>query len=274
MSRNKSLVSAYSSKCLSFKECGGGDRAKQLARKESFEQLCAATDLTATRSFRIHSEPDISQQKGTSKVKPTKRTEIKLRTLSVYNDCPSSISSYRAKKPPSRKNTFEESRLQLAARIQESKSQLSDCNDRIQQNRIQVPAMRVLRNLIRALYDADNVYMRLAFLRWKKFSDDLRQHENSIRQTANRIKNAAHELIRDAINTATNQVDLANKRQMLENAAKVQPNIVRWERTKSMYTMKSDFKPRGSLFKLPDAAKYKVKLHQKKKMLSPKKQLR
>lgn len=122
---------------------------------------------------------------------------------------------------------------------------------------------------MRKLYEADNFYMRMAFLQWKQFSDDLKRRENSIRLKALRIKNTAQELVIKCINVAAKEVEIAAKNQMLENAANVQPDIARWERTRSMYNMKTDFKPRGSLFRLPDVAKYKVKLHQNKKMLSP-----
>jgi hypothetical protein len=205
----------------------------------------------------------------TSKRIQTGRNIISKKTYDVYKACQSSPNSYRAKKSISHSIDLEKSRLQLEKSIQQCKAKLTECNERIQEHTVKVPAMRVLRNLIRKLYEADNYFMRSAFLLWKNYTDCLRQQELSIRQTAQRIKLAAQELVRDAITSASKQVELTIRRRELENVKEGVSNVERWSRTKSMYNMTSkNFKPRGSLFRLPDTKSYKSKLLQDKKLLS------
>ena len=136
---------------------------------------------------------------------------------------------------------------------------LAECNTRVQEHIVRVPPMRVLKNLIRKLYEADNQMMRTAFTQWKLSTEYLRQQEISIRQTAQRIKSAAQDLVRNVLVSATKEVEATVKRQMLQEAPSA-PKIERWNRSKSLYNLTSDFKPRGSVFQLPDAGMYTAKL--------------
>jgi hypothetical protein len=243
---------------------------KDASMPPSFEDLCHSTD-SSNRSFRINKTKNNPQQRRQSQRDAPIRLRAMTKVLTnktahVYNACPSSIRNYRAKKPPIKPDSFERSKLEIATSIQECKSKLNECNDKIKQHTVQVPAMRVLRNLLGD--EADNYYMRLAFLRLNEYNNHLKQRENVIRLTAQRIKSAAIELVQKAISTGVEKAEQEMKRQVFENAAKLDRNVERWNRTKSMYNMKSDSNLRGSLFRLPNAAKYKSKLLQKKKPLA------
>ena len=135
--------------------------------------------------------------------------------------------------------------------------------EQIDHHTVKVPAMRVLRNLIRKLYEADNYYMRSAFVKWKNFSDCLRQEEISARKTAKKIKSLSQELIAQAIATASKKAEMTIRRRLVENTVHVKPNVERWNRSKSMYNMTSEFKPRGSLFKLPEVDVSRYNRHKK-----------
>jgi hypothetical protein len=239
----------------------------RLVSRQSFEDLCQSDG-----SFRI-SKAKPQQQHHSRRVVPnrsraTSRVMANKTAHDVYNECQSSISSYRAKKPPIVQDSLEKSKLELATSIQDRKAKLNECNDKIKQHTVQVPAMRVLRNLLHKLYEADNYYMRLAFLRLKEYNDHFKKRENAIRLTAQIIKSKATELVRKAISTATEKAEEEIKRQILENTSTSDRNVERWNRTKSMYNMKSDSNLRGSMFRLPNAAKYKSKLLLQKKLLS------
>jgi hypothetical protein len=238
----------------------GSDR---LLSRQSFEDLCQSD-----RSFRISKTKPQQQHPPRNSMRETKRVLANKTAHDVYNECQSSINSYRAKKSPVVPDSLERSKLELATSIQDRKAKLNECNDKIKQHTVQVPAMRVLRNLLHKLYEADNYYMRLAFLRLKQYNDHFKKRENAIRLTAQIIKSKAMELVRKAISTATEEAEEEIKRQILENTSTSERNVERWNRTKSMYNMKSDSNLRGSLFRLPNAAKYKSKLLQKKKLLS------
>jgi len=267
--RNESVYEAYGGSLLP-KDRGHSTRKE--VSNDTFEQLCVATDSSNNRSFRIQTKVQVSNSPRNEvnhrivRGNRQRRDMMSKKTVTVYKECQSSITSYRAKKPVSQSSIgLDSSRLAMARNIEECRVKLAECNTRVQQHIVRVPPMRVLKNLIRKLYEADNQMMRRAFNQWKQSNDYMRQQEIIIRQTAQRIKSTAQDLVRTAVVSATKRVEAAVKQQMLQEAPST-PNIERWNRTKSMYNLTSNFKPRGSVFQLPDVGMYKAKLLHNKKL--------
>ena len=237
--------------------------------RETFDQLCATTDSTTNRSFRVqrNATAQISESHNEQHKVPRhhqrRNDSMNKKTVAVYEACQSSPRSYRAKRQISRSINLKESNQILARNIEEYKAKLAKCMEQIDHHTVKVPAMRVLRNLIRKLYEADNYYMRSAFVKWKNFSDCLRQEEISARKTAKKIKSLSQELIAQAIATASKEAEMTIRRRLVENTVHAKPNVERWNRSKSMYNMTSEFKPRGSLFKLPEVDVSRYNRHKK-----------
>ena len=234
--------------------------------RETFDQLCAATDSTTNRSFRVQRNATAQSHNEQHKIPrhhQRRNNSMNKKTVAVYEACQSSPTSYRAKRQISRSINLKESNQILARNIEEYKAKLAKCMEQIDHHTVKVPAMRVLRNLIRKLYEADNYYMRSAFVKWKNFSDCLRQEEISARKTAKKIKSLSQELIAQAIATASKKAEMTIRRRLVENTVHVKPNVERWNRSKSMYNMTSEFKPRGSLFKLPEVDVSRYNRHKK-----------
>jgi len=233
-------------------------------KPSAFKRLCGRANST-NKSFCIQNTSRSRHQKpehyfgGIRTQKAV--TSISRKTIDVYKACPSSPSSYRAKKQKSQSIDLEQSRLEIEKNIENFKSQLTKSNELIQQLIVRVPAMPILRNLIRKLYEADHYFMQLAFMKWRHYADDLRQHEKRVRRTANLVKTIAKELVRNTITIGFKQVELEIKgRISASSTTNAESHLERWNRSKSMYNMTSDFEPRGSIFQLPNLAKHKSKL--------------
>jgi hypothetical protein len=122
--------------------------------------------------------------------KSTRITANMMMSTKTYSASPSMPSSYRAKRQISPPIDLEKS---MRANIDEYKAKLSKCNSRIQsqQHLVKVPVIRALRNMVRKLYEADQSHLRIALLRWKSYTDELRQQELRVKQLARTIKSLA-----------------------------------------------------------------------------------